>query len=610
MIWRISLTFMLLAVIVTASGAGLDIRLLLNGGPLEKTTGSPTLAGKPLRIGFQILSGEEGTPISDLHPGAWIRPRAEGRKSCGDAVRNYLAQGPNASQDISLNGYTFITLNQDQTVAVMDPRLNLATSNLLSLTRLQGAAVDWRIAPSREVLYVALNHSRRLVVIDPVTGLVTARIPLADEPVQLAVFDRQALVWVAGNHGALWVVDPKKGAVVERFEVGEGRVFLASDRGNRRLFAYAQGDGNWNSIDVDSRRAMIKGQEASGSMGLDYSPLADRLYLALPDRRSLLAMFPANSPKPATITLGIGADRVHVSPDGRWLLATDGKLGTVSVVDTATETMTHGLQFKHPFDQVVFSDNYAYLRHTDIARVSLIHLPSLKRGVEPGVIEVPFGAKAPDVIGELPPLQAIVPLPEGGGAVVANPADRTLFLYMEDGMRAPMNAFRSWTAPPLAVLIHDRSLQETRPGLYETVSMIPGPGPYEVVFYLSNPPLTHCWPLDIAGKRVASTHTDPSLLTRVEIPSGNMIAGQPVDFEIGIPAAGDIPAQTDDLKVLLFRPGSSWQYRAFAKALGQGRYHVTVTFPRPGKYKLALQSQRLGLKIGQGKLMTIEVVSP
>jgi len=194
--------------------------------------------------------------------------------------------------------------------------------------------------------------------------------------------------------------------------------------------------------------------------------------------------------------------------------------------------------------------------------------------------------------------------------VVASPGDRTLFLYMEDGMRAPMNAFRSWTAPPVAVIIHDRSLRETRPGHYEAITAIPAAGAYEVVFHLPSPPEIRCWPLDVGEIHTFNQPIAPRPATGVKVLSRHLNAGKPVLLEIALVSAGVREQATNDLKIVLFRPGSSWQYRDFARPLGGGRYRLPVTFPSPGRYRLAVESIRLGMRISRDQMHIVEVKPP
>src|SRR6185436_8142912 len=62
---------------------------------------------------------------------------------------------------------------------------------------------------------------------------------------------------------------------------------------------------------------------------------------------------------------------------------------------------------------------------------------------------------------------AIVPAPEEGAVLVANPADKMIYYYTE-GMAAPMGSFQNYRRDPRALLVLDNSLAETASGVYST----------------------------------------------------------------------------------------------------------------------------------------------
>ncbi len=587
----------------------LNMELLINGKPLaEPDAVIPLQAGKQFAIGFRITDSETNLPATDLFPGAWIRPRTPGHLSCENAVRNYLAQGSNANQDISLNGYTFITVNKDNSIAVMDPRLHLATSNLLALNQLNSRVGNWQLVSDKQLLYLTLPDEGLLVEMNPTTLQINKQILLDHKPTGLAIFSRSAIVWVASeNAGKVYVVDRKTLTLLNQFEIGKGAVQFAIDPKNHRLFAYSGGDGQLIAIDSLTQQVQFKRSITSGITGIAYSATANRLYLAHPLLDHLISIEPETGTQLDTIAIVDKALDLQITPDGRWLLAANGKNGVVNLVDTRNGQMTHVLQFKHPFDQIVFSKQYAYIRHTDSANASLIHLPTLQAGEDPGVIEVPFGASAPDTIGELPQLSPVAMLPGGHSVVVANPADRTIFLFMEGGMKVPMNAFKTWTASPVAIKVHDHSLRHSQPGIYQTTTKIVDPGAYEVVFYTPKPLLIRCLPLNIESSKVIIDKSVLPVQHTVEIESKNIIAGRAINLEVSIHQRNGELSRANDLQVLLIRPRTNWQHRSYAKLSKKGYYTVNLIFPESGNYKLLVNSDQLQLKPEQSNIISIFV---
>lgn len=595
---------------VLANGPDIEVKLLLSALEAKTKSGSPFVptAGQPFRIGFAVGTGSENIGISGLQPAAWIRPRTPERKSCKDLWRNYLALGPFAMADISLNGFDLFTFNRDRTLALIDPRFNFASSDLRALLPLASDVGDWQLTLRRDLLVLTLPSKNQVLLIAPVSGQIIRRIAVSGRPTQLALFEGLPWVWVASDQGGmLRALDLGKGRVAREIKVGRGRVRLAQDRLGKRLFAYAEADGQLIRVDVFRRRVIERGQIASQLQGPVYSQLADRLYLADQRRGVLIAVAAGGFASVKTIATGVGVNDVNVSPSGRWLLASVGKKGLISLIDATTQNLTHVLDFQHSFDQVFFSERFAYLRLTDAPKTSLIHLPSLAPGREPKVTEVQVGSRPPESYPTS--LAAMDALPDGGGVIVANPADRTLHLIMEDDNQAPKAALKTLTAPALAVKIHDRSLRESQPGIYETTTSIQDPGLYEAILYSPNPPLFQCLTFEVQGADVSRR---PGRAARAlpfrMISQGHVLdKGKAVTVEFVIRKTVRSDRPVNDVRVMLFHPDTNWRYRGFAHLSASGSYRIQVDFPRPGIYKLAVESARLGLYFGQQTPGTIEV---
>ena len=117
-------------------------------------------------------------------------------------------------------------------------------------------------------------------------------------------------------------------------------------------------------------------------------------------------------------------------------------------------------------DQVSISANFAYVRSTTSAEISLIALDSLGKQQPPVVKTIPGGQNAPLANAGLPATApVIVSTPERSAVLVANPTDKTIYFYSE-GMNAPMGSFQNMGREMRAALAVDRSLRETEPGVY------------------------------------------------------------------------------------------------------------------------------------------------
>ncbi len=92
----------------------------------------------------------------------------------------------------------------------------------------------------------------------------------------------------------------------------------------------------------------------------------------------------------------------------------------------------------------------------------------------------------------------MAPVPGGDELLIANPGDEAIYYYHE-GMAAPSGSFVTYGGEPRAIEVVDRSLREAAPGSYRTVGRLPRAGTYDVVLYLDQPRLVHCFEVAITG---------------------------------------------------------------------------------------------------------------
>ena len=554
-------------------------------------------AERTVAIGVRITDGKSGFPLGDLHPALWVRPATDGRDACAAAVDRYLSLGPNAGIDEDLNGYLFATLNADHGIGVMDPKLDLATSNLLSLTSRNDAADAWWLDRTRARLFVAAAEAGRVEAIDLLSGGLEVVTEDLDGAGSIAAFPELDRLWIAG-HNRVDGLSLDQGKPVRATELPAGAWQIAADHTGLRLLA----------LDHDSGRLLVLHPESGvieqelrfgGARGmLVHDPRADAVYAlgadgSFFDRLFLDAEHPTRHPLP------IAADQLLLTADGNWLAGLDKANGDLVLIDAPSLRPVHILRFNGRPNHMRASDDYLYLLEQGTGYASLVHLPSLGVEQSPGVLRIPIGPAAASGAGEGQSVSsdpsapsAIAPLIEGGGAIIASASDKNLYLYMETGMQAPANAFKSWTAPPKAVVLLDRRPTEDRAGLYQTAFRPRSAGAFELVAYLPNPKTVRCFDLAIAGEGpdLAETLRTPKLSwTRPETP---VVAGEAVElqFRLERQGDGDAPGARSEAQVLVMAPGQNWHWRGRARLLGNDSYRVSLTLPAPGNYQLLVRA--------------------
>jgi hypothetical protein len=217
-------------------------------------------------------------------------------------------------------------------------------------------------------------------------------------------------------------------------------------------------------------------------------------------------------------------------------------------------------------------------------------------GKEVDITEFPGGQAAPGQGSAPVRADSIVLAPEGNSVIVANPVDRVLYYYSE-GMAAPMGNFQNYRREPLAVLVVDRSLRETTPGVYSTTIKLPSGGHYDVAFLNDSPRVSHCF--EVTAEANAALKEKPAVALRIEHqPEAKLTVGQEFTFRFKLidAASGSPKSDLKDVRVLTFLSPGVWQRRDIAKSIGDGVYELKINVPQTGVYMLFVESTSMGVR--------------
>jgi hypothetical protein len=294
-------------------------------------------------------------------------------------------------------------------------------------------------------------------------------------------------------------------------------------------------------------------------------------------------------------------------PDARFGFAVNGAVNTVYVFDVASNRVVHTVPVGPGADQVTFTKEFAYVRTAGNEFVSMIKLSDL--GKETAISRFPAGQRAPQQSPARSIADAVVPAPEVGAVLVANPADKMIYFYTE-GMAAPMGTFQNYRRDPKALLVLDHSLRESKGGEYTTTVRLPGAGRYDVAFLLDSPRLVNCFAMTVAANpnlpkvKSAAIAIEPILKDEVAL------AGESHSFRFKVTDASTHQPRADltDIGVLVFLAPGIWQQRDWAKKVGDGVYEITFVPPQPGVYYVYFQCPSLGLQFNQITPVTLRVV--
>ncbi len=564
-------------------------------------------SGQPLKVGFRITDKGSDYGISDLHPAAWITRRnpSEGKpdqEACKRGIKKFIQGGIINEAYGDLNNYYIISLNADNTVSIFNPLVNLATSNLLALIPLKGKAASWVFDEAAGNIYVTLPERNEVAVVDINARAVERYIKVGKNPRQISQQPDGRYIWV-GNEGSGTVsaIDRVTRSVSKTLEIGKGALNFAFDPKRKWTFVSSDEDGKITTIDSKDFKPVNNLSLGKGNYLITFSALSESLFAAEQNSGVVTVLYPETAKVLKTMKMPEGVTTLKATPDGRHVLALHESRNTIAVIDSSENKIAHVITTLQKPDQIQFSPNFAYIHHAGNVHVSILQLSALAKAGAPPVADVPIGVELP---GKVPGLRGVSLLditPDEGGALIANPADNTVYLYNESGMLAPSNSFKTYTSPPLGLFIYDHSLIESStPGEYSTSLQVADGGIYDVYFLLSNPLVSTCFELDVKGKpgvkqvKLRQLSFD-NLVEEATLHSGVL---SKIRFRLKDKDTSNTLAEIKDVRVLAMNQFGNWQVRQKAISVGGGIYEVQFQFPKKGPYRLMVESRTLGIEFG------------
>ncbi|HYL79347.1 MAG TPA: cytochrome D1 domain-containing protein [Candidatus Acidoferrum sp.] len=593
---------------VVHEGVAVEASVLPAGGGQQGS--GRLLEGEDARVRFAITDAATGTPMAGLHPSAWMDLLARDRvgeigPGCRERVQSYLQGSLSARPEIDLNSYYAVTLNRESNLSIIDPILGFGGSRLLSLVLLNSPGADWVLSRDQQRLFVSMPLVDQVAVVDTATWKVVANIAAGVRPTRVALQSDGKYLWAANEpaggaspEGGVSIIDMDTLKAVTHLRTGAGPHGIAFTDDDRFAFVTNMQDGTLSVIDVRKLAKLKDLKVGPRPVSLAFSPLSKAVYVVSEGQGTIVVVDGQRHSILTRIKARPGLRAIRFVPDGRWGFVVNRKENTVSIVDASSNRILHTVDVGRAPDQIAFTQNYAYVRSTGSEEVSLIQMASIGKGTSMPVLRFPGGQEPPGKAGEDALASPIIPAPEGNAVLVANPVDRILYYYAE-GMAAPMGSFQNYGRSPRAVLVVDRSLRESSPGVYSTVVRPERSGEYVVAFLLDSPRVLHC----IGASVMPNPHMarkDQRAALRVEplLQERKILAGENfrLQFKVSDVAANQPKVGLKDITVLASLSPGTWQTRTAARPVGEGIYEAAFTPPRAGVYYVFFQIPSLGVR--------------
>ena len=596
--------------ILNAQGVSINF----NVSPLRgRATGIKV--GEEGTISFQISGTNGSVPLSNLRPVAWIDQRPgkhlSDARECREKVQAFLQTSFAKRPVLDLNAYFILTLNEEPNISVIDPLSGFGGSKLYNLIALPSPGEDWVMRLDQNRLYVLMPAISQVAVIDMATWKIVANVPAGMKPSRVALQNDGRYLWVANDANVMTgvtVIDTSTLKVATRLNTSSpGPHEIAFTDDDRFAFLTNKSVGTLSVIDV---RALLRGEFdfknikiGASPVAMAYSPLSKALYVAGEEDGIITVIDGARHDIVTRIKTQPGLRTLALQPGGRFGFALNPAVNTAFVFDLTSNKVIHSLPVGPGADQLTFTTQFAYVRSSGSEFVNMIKLADLSK--EAALSRFPAGQKAPKESASYSPANAIVPAPEEGAVIVANPADKMIYYYTE-GMAAPMGSFQNYRRVPKALLVLDNGLRETARGVYSTTIRIDSPGFYDAVFLLDSPRTVHCFDFRVEDDPSRPKPTRPSLVVQ-QLTSEIPVVGESYNlrFRLIETTSGEGKVYPD-VHVLVYLAPGLWQDRLPAKSLGDGVYEINFVPPKPGVYYVHFRIPSLEVPFSQIMPLVLE----
>jgi len=581
------------------------------GVSIEFSVAPKPVAGEETTMRLKITD-TNGAPLTSLRPVAWIdrrqTPQASTLRECKEKVQSFLQASFTRRPTVDLNAYFILALNDEPNISVIDPLSGFGGSKLYTLIPLKSPGEDWAMTADNKHVYVSMPQSNQVAVIDVPTWKVIANIDAGMKPARVALQHDQKYLWVGTDDGVT-VIDTVTARPAAQIKTGAGPHEIAFNDDDRLAFVTNRDAGTVSIIDIP-KLALLKGiKVGSRPVAVAFSSLSQTAYVANEGDGDVVAIGGARSEIVARIPAEPGIRTIAMPPEGHYGFVLNSTKSLMHIFDVSSNRIVHTVPVGPGSDQITFTKQFAYVRSAGSEFVTMISLASL--GKDAAVTRFPGGQRAPGESRATSIAAAIVPAPDEGSVLVANPADKTIYYYTE-GMAAPMGSFQNYKRDPRALLVLDNSLRETERGVYSSSVQLTAPGVYDVVFLLDSPRVIKCFELSVADNPALPKRVETSVKVEPVSKEALAKAGQnfTLRFKVLDAKSGTPKSNVQDVTVLVFLAPGIWQQRTAAKASADGVYEMSFVPPEPGVYYVFFESPSLDLQFNQSTPLTLQVVKP
>lgn len=281
--------------------AGVKVQVTIDPVRPRKAGAAPALReGDDVRVRFKLTDAATGSPLNNAFPAAWVvdREQQQGRTAPKDcmAVAQALIGGSLLNPPVlDLNVYHILTLNEDATIGVVDPRFGFGGTKLLAMVPLAATGQDWVLSRDELRLLVSMPQAGRVAVVDTSSWKVLENLDVGPLPTRVALQPDGQYAWIvhdpAGSSGrALNAISVETRQVVATVAIGRGPHEITFRADSRFVFVTNTDDGTVSVVDTRTLKETARPAVGSRPTHLAYSSRANMAYITDPSEGSITAL--------------------------------------------------------------------------------------------------------------------------------------------------------------------------------------------------------------------------------------------------------------------------------------------------------------------------------
>ncbi|MDF1695929.1 MAG: YncE family protein [Saprospiraceae bacterium] len=455
---------------------------------------------------FEITDTLSKKAVTGAAPAAWMEPMVDAEDQnaeCGQKISAFLSGTLFKRAELDLNIFYVLVMNDDASISVVDPLFSFGGSQLLAYVQLDGTPEDWVVSKDQLNVYVSMPKSEKIAVVNTSNWEVEKNIELNAIVNNVCLQPDEAYLWAdfdsrrIENYSGVAAISTENNEVKASISTGKGEHQIVISDDNTYVFVSNNIDQTVSIIDIASLKK-VKDIPIGGPItSMAWSSMADVLYVIDKDSGNITGI-DGKSLEVVSIVQGkTGISSIKFDPSGRFGFILGKEESIVQILDAASNRIVQNGTTEEKPIEVSFSDELAYVLHEESETILMFPLEVIGlEGQRLQAADFPGGQYPPGKIDNPSKGELMVQAPGANAMLISNNLDKTIYYYME-GMAAPMGNFSNYNKTPRAVEVIDRSLEERRPGVYETVAKIRGYGNYDIPFFVDVPRLLHCFSVGV-----------------------------------------------------------------------------------------------------------------